>query len=526
MSELETANRIIREIYEKYAENSYMLNRSHNYICEQLPTILENMCKEHEQRQLRIEELSNEQDHFIQSFLNNNQYFYCPSSEQFFFYDGINYQLCKEDKLLHTILSTISKGRQLLVWKQKTKNNVMKRIKENIVFKSVPESETIQNVLEMLCPAVFSTKVETKYFLTILGDNIFKKKQDIVHFISSKAKPFLRELNNISQIYFNINTVQSFRYKYHEHDYVNCRLVHINSSIKSENVMENIFQKNILDLFCVACHYSIRYGNSDDYVTNISNDNTLIENAFYLKNIQPEDLVNHFVSDILQINGNVRSNTSATTQISWKNMQYLWKNYLDGKHLPMIMFQNTLKQFLIQKLGDCYTAENDTFIGICSKYLPEIQKFVSFWEETITYDENENETEFEMDELCGLFKKWCLQKKETLSYMNDIQILDLVTYFYPHVEIEREKFIYKIRSSMWDKQFDIQIALQNMKEKYKNTESDISIYDAYLCYWNYYKPDNGIISYIASKSYFEKYVFEYLADFIVDMKFISREWFL
>jgi hypothetical protein len=50
----------------------------------------------------------------------------------------------------------------------------MKRIKENSLLKSIPESYTIQSVLDLLYPTFFPSKVEAKYFLTILGDNIFE----------------------------------------------------------------------------------------------------------------------------------------------------------------------------------------------------------------------------------------------------------------------------------------------------------------------------------------------------------------
>ena len=534
---IQSATKIIQEIYAKYAENKYMLNRAHSYICEQLPTTLENIQKNHEQRQLRIEELTHEQDFFIQSFLTNNPYFYIPSTEKYFFYDGEHYQLCKEEDVMYNILSAISKDRSLLAWKQRTKVYIMKRIKENNLLKSVPESNTIQHILDLLYPTLFSTRAEAKYFLTILGDNIFKKNGDIVHFITVNAKHFIREINNLCQLVVGVNLGQSFRHKYHEHEYNNCRLVNINESVKNENVWDMILQNSIIDLICVACHYSIRYGNSDDYVLNSSNESSLIEKVFYLKNIQPEDLVNNFIDDFLQKNDSVvarLSDASSTTQITWKSMQYLWKNYLDSKNLPMIMFQNTLKQFLIQKMGDYYNEEADSFIGICSKYLPEIQKFIVFWEETIFYDELEGDMEFEIDEICVLFKKWCVNKNEIYN-MNSKQILDLIAYYFPYAEIERDKYIYKIRSSMWDKQMDIQIALDNIKERYNTMNGErpcspilnISIYDAYVLYCKYYANDEIQTKHnIVSKSYFEKYIYENMGDYIIDNKFISTEWFI
>jgi len=530
-SNIEKSIGIIRDLYEKYANDKYMSNRLHSYITEQLPANIENIQKNHEQRLQRIEELTNEQDIFIQSFLTNNQYFYMPSTEKYFYYDGTHYHLQKEDDILYNVLSSISRDRQLLSWKQKTKIYIMKRIKENNLLKSVPESITIQSVLDILYPALFAKKAEAKYFLTILGDNIFKKNTEIIHFITPNAKRFLRELNNICQIVIGSNLSQTFRHKYHEHEYGNCRLVNINDCVKNENIWNTLLQNSLLDIICVACHYSIRYGNSDDYIINLSNEPSLLNKVFYLKNIQPDKLVDNFISEFLHVYEE-SSDAINEPQISWKNMQYLWKNYLENKNLPMVMFQNTLKQLLIQKLDKRYIEISDIFILVSSKR-PEIEKFITFWEKTIQYDEFETDMEFEIEEICILFKKWCIQNNETLSCMNSKEILGLITHYFPYAEIENEKFIYKIRSSMWDKQMDIQIALESIKEKYKNNDTNertsspalnISIYDAYIIYCKYFSSESNVHYHIVSKSYFEKYIFENLSDYVIDNKFISNEW--
>jgi hypothetical protein len=333
---LNEAKESISIIYQKYASDPYMTEKAHNYITNQLPIILENIRETHEQNQTRIEELTNDQDAFIQSFLNNNQYFYISSTEKFFCYDGTHYNCITEDDLLYTVLSSISRDRErnLMPWKKSTKRNIMKRIKENNLLKSIPESETIQNIIDSFCPAIFNTRAETKYFLTILGDNIFRKNNHIIHFMNTKSKHFIRELNNMCQIVIGSNLSQTIKHKYHEHNYSDCRIVRINESIKSEYIWKPIVNQLVLDIICVACHYSNRYGCSDDYVMKSSNDNLLFQTAFYLKNLEPDDLVNSFVQEYLEISQPGRSNTTIcidgqlshmrTPYISWKNIQYLW----------------------------------------------------------------------------------------------------------------------------------------------------------------------------------------------------------
>ena len=542
----------INNIYIRYVTDPYMTAKAHNYITNQLPIILENIRETHEQNQTRIEELTNDQDAFIQSFLNNNQYFYISSTEKFFCYDGTHYHCISEDDLLYTVLSSISRDRErnLMPWKKSTKRNVMKRIKENNLLKSIPESETIQNVIDSLCPAIFNTRTETKYFLTILGDNIFRKNNHLIHYMNMKSKHFIRELNNMCQIIIGSNLSQTVKHKYHEHNYSDCRIVNINETIKSEYIWKPIVNQLVLDIICIACHYSNRYGSSDDYLIKSSNDNVLIQTAFYLKDLEPTDIVNSFVQEYLELSQTGRPHNTTisidgqlshmrTPYISWKNIQYLWKQFLDSKNIPNVLFLQNLKTLLISNLKDYYVEEHDAFFGICSKHLPEIQKFLQFWNDTII--EDETEMDFEIDEIIILLRNWCISKNEPICNLNDKQILDLISHFFPNVEIERDKFISRIKCSLWDKELDIQIALENLKHSLQNnnqipvlrtlspsSSQNISIYDAYYSYCKYHSSlnhDASVSTQIVSKSYFEKYIFENLSNYVVDSKFLSVEWF-
>ena len=581
------------QLMEKYRDNPYMFSKVHNYVCVQLPNIMENICKNHEERQQRIAELTVEQDGFIERFLATYRYFYVPTTEKFVFYDGLHYEIKTEDSILHHILTTItSNERQLMHWKQRTKVYIMKRIKENALYKSVPESDTIQFVLENIHPVLFDTKEDAKYFLTILGDTLLRKKNELVHFIHLKSKPFLRELTNVSLYLFGVNATSSFKHKYYDHEYDRCRMVNINDTVESEHVWGNILQNVSVNLLCVACHYSIRYGSSDEYVLQFNNQDTLEKTVFFLKKTSQDQLVDQFIAEYLQVSLNGTSvlitpsstppsvYASATTSnllmalhqsahpanntmrtISWKNMQYLWSHFLSRIGLPTIMFQQDLKNKLTEKLAENYKEDTETFIGVSSKYMPYIRSFIQFWETTIDYDET---GEYEMDELCMLYKKWLgIQPKSAMSggygmtnALNERQMLDLILYYFPTVEIEKEKYVFQIRSTLWDKQLDIQTALCQMKEYLRDTNDtgiatgySTSIYDAYVWYCKYYSessncskfsvesqtplprgPEDDALSRITdkhplvSKSYFEKYVLENIDTYVVDDKYLSYEW--
>jgi len=540
-----TARQTVDSLYEKYSEDPYMLSKLTSYICTQLPNIFENIKSNHYHRTLRIEELSAEQDAFIQTFLTNNQYFYVSATDKYFLYDGIQYQVVSEDDILHNVLSTISTGRNLMSWKQRTKISIMKRIRDNSLVNSIPESETIQRVLDVLFPTIFATRNEAKYFLTIIGDNIRRKNTGLIHFILPCSKNFMRELNAASQFVLNCSLNQTFKHKYYDHTYSDCRMVNINTNVKYEHSWTHIINQHALDIICVACHYSSRYESSDSYLLKYGNNDDLNKTVFYLKDKEPVDLVKSFISTYLDIHTNsldIAATTSTSiidtqsirgTHITWNNMQYLWKHYLDNCGLPSVMFLQTFKTILTDKLSPYYNAEHDLFIGICSKHLPAIQTFLQFWDETIILDDTE--TDFEIDEVVSLFRKWCDISHKHVNNINDKQILDLIAFFFPDIEIERDKFLSGIRCSLWDKQMDIQIALDNLKDLFRENNvaagrsvspsinRNITIYDAYLFYCKYY---SNIPDKIVSKAYFEKFVFDNLTDYIIDDKFISVDWYI
>jgi hypothetical protein len=541
----------VSNLYAKYMNHPYMKDATHNYICNRLPSILENIEKTHAERVQRLEELTVEQDFFINYFLSNTRYFYLPATESFFYYDGDKYKQYSEDDVLYNILSSISRDQQLMSWKHKTKVSVMKRIKENHLYDSIPESTTIQRVLNMLYPAVFHNKNEAKYFLTVLGDNIHRKEisGQVIHMVSSVFKNLINHLNARCQMWFGSNLAQSFKYKYHaEHNYANIRIINTSSSIYLNDTIwiNKMLSENGLDLLCVACHYSNRYHNSDNYVAKYSNDDVFYKSVFHLKDMSPETLVSVFIGEYLRVVPNaakimmgagivVGEVTFSASSISWKNMMYLWKHFLEARRLPNVVISTKLRQELLLSLGTYYKESEESFYGINSKYLPSVCKFIQFWEDTMEPDQTE--IEFEVSEISTLFNRWCEMRKETSFHISEKQVVDLIAFFYPDVELDQEKFVYKMRCSLWNKQMDILMAIDDLKEKYivipENkmrisksnsslslcsqdsqynllTNMNISVYDAYAHYCNYMtqiENNRQPAPMLASKQYFEKFIY-------------------
>jgi hypothetical protein len=107
----------------------------------------------------------------------------------------------------------------------------------------------------------------------------------------------------------------------------------------------------------------------------------------------------------------------------------------------------------------------------------------------------------EVGEVVSIFKLWCENRKEAILNISEKQIVDLIMYFYPDVEIELNKYIYKMRNTMWDKNLDIQMAMDDLKDKMDI--SLVSAYDAYVHYCNYGSRPNSLL---VSKQYFDKFM--------------------
>jgi ASC-1-like (ASCH) protein len=503
---LDTLNQKVYELYNEYKDEQQILNKLTNYITNELPNILINTKKQIKTRHDRKQLLQEAHDKFVNKFITQNIYFYCSTSEIFFKYNTEHYFVIKEDDIIHNILSTLNHREnehqleyfeeQLLPWKFKIKTSVIKQIRDIPLFNSIPESITIQSVLTIFMK-LFNSKIETKYFLTIIGDIIHKKNTNI-NIISHNAKPLLRLLESIGSQYFGHIPLQaSFRYKYHEHNYNDCRLL----TLKEKPMLE-IFecQKTIMNIFVVCAYYSNKHKLADDYL-NSYEDNKLKERIFFLKNNDQDVIVNNFIDSKLQV--------STNSTISMKNMLYLWKCYLEEINVPNIIFTNTLKTILKNKIT--YDETSDNFNNYTSISLPVVSNFIKFWDEIIIQDENEYYLEIE--ELCALFKIW---SGKPLDIKEEV-VINLIKHFYIDIVIE-EKFIYGISCSLWNKKEDIILFL---KYKLESGPISISTYDLYKEYSTEYsieynKKNNKKKSIIIGKMYFDIFINDQYKDYISD----------
>ena len=515
---------LLETLENKYKDNEYMLSRLYTHIETLLPSTLEAEYKIQQQREERKRDLTSKRNHFIERFLHKYRYFYCDHSGLFIHYDGKHYTGYSEDDILHKIHSLIVSEQSLMVWKYKIKINIMKQIREKSLFTAIPESDTIQFVINSIYPSIFQTRNSAKYFLTIIGECIMGQPKNI-YITSPNMKVLLDELSLQLDTYFGLPyPFHNIKYKYYDHDYSLCRIIPFSKTTFS--VPYNV-SKFIFDFLCVSTHYISRYENPDHFLSQLGDTDLLDYSHFMCKNT-PDKIVDMFIDTTIK--------KCQSAKISTKNILFIWKKFLEEKNVPNVILHGPLKKLLREKL--VYNSETDMFMDVTSLYLPVVSQFIHFWDTYIS--EDENEPEIEIDELMRLFRKTLPHTK-----MNDLLMIELIRHFYPDIEIQEDKYIINIRCSLWNKRCEVKNALELWRTQTTHHSyiidspaivaiSDVSanvssigvcvapspLYEAYEFYCKLSNDFN------VSKRYFEKVAREIISDYLDHDGFVTSNYFM
>lgn len=527
---------LINDLNIKYKDNAYILQRLETHILN-LPNILEQENKKYDERITRINELSVEQDNFHKVFLSKHQYFYMPYNNIYYEYDGKTYKIVKDDDIHYKLLSTITDEGKLIQWKHKTKQNIIKKIKERLLLKSTPETYTIQNVLSFL-QTIFQSKTEAKYFLTIIGDCILKKNNDnLLYFVSSSLKKVITLIDSIVYVTTGNLIINNFITKYHDSHKLNSyRLLKTTDTVHtlSLDIVKNVLNNIGIDLLCVSTHYSERYGNADNYL-HLKGDEDIKMYVLYFVNNTLNTIINDFISQCIESSNNLYNNSQSLlndSEITWKNMHYIWKLYLSNLNIPNMIYSQQLQELLTTKLPYKNDSGSLIFINVTSKYLPNVSSFLSFWDKHIIItNDSSSDDEYEIDELMTLYKTY--EKK--IGQLTDANMVKMISHYYsPQVEVLDNKYVINIKCNLWDKNEDVNEFLESYKLNIVNMGinpiSDIiSFDDLYQLYKNYINAKtivNQKINLIVSKQFFEKHITNQLSEFIKFDKFVSSDWLI
>ena len=537
----------LTDLYNRYKDSPYMLNRLQTFITN-LPNLLDAENKRYEERVLRMNELTMEQDNFFKVYLSKHQYFYMPYNNIYYVYDGKTYSIIKDDDIHHHLLSTITDEGKLMAWKHKTKQTIIKQIKERSLFKSVPETYTIQNVLSFL-QTIFETRTEAKYFLTVIGDCVLKKNSNTtMYFINANIKKLILLIDSIAYVTTGNSIMNNFISKYHDsHDITNYRLIKTNENTISHDLIKDALNKIGIDLLCIAAHYSERYTNSDNYLLTKADEQVRQYSQFFCQNTA-DKIVDNFIKQCISVK-QIQTQEAILNKLSWKNMHYIWKLYLSSINVPNMLYTNNLKDILKTKLQFTEHSDDDSvnkdpvFLNVTSKYLPSVSSFLTFWEKHITIiinesvnesdcvsvNDNVRDDEYEIDEIMSLYKN---SDYKNVSIADKDIIKMIHHYFSPQVEVIDNKYITNISCNLWSKHDDVLKFLETYKGNVNNIKKKndlISFDELYKSYKSFCQAKQLVdkdkrVMPIVSKQFFEKFVCQELNDYIKYEKFVSSEW--
>lgn len=492
----------IIKLYEKYSHSEKTIEYINDYINNMLPLIVENIYDNN----TNINKIMKETNKYIQNFLSNQekQIFYIDKTDIFIIYNNHNFNVISEDKIWHMIFSDISNKPLLTKKKIFIKDKIIEKVKQNSLFKSIPESNTIQEIIKLLF-ILFNNKNEIKYFLTLLGDNLLKKNKSLIHYCNPSSKIFFDLLQQYSVDFFkNNNILNSIRFKYHGYDYKNIRILHINKQIKNYYGLPIFMKSNFFNLISVACYYSNRYENSEFFV---NNDMPLYKKnkICYLENKTPHDIIDNFIELF------ITKTSSVEDIINKKDMSFLWNNYLNKMNLPNIIYKNNLQKILEEKL-----IFDENFRKVTNPLLSNIKYIKQFWQTTIQMGDL-IETDLEISEFIKLFNKWCKLNNKEINEFEEFETKEILEYYFTDIKIIDEKYILNIKCNLWCKEDDVIDFINNIKIN-KKISDEISLFDLYKLYCEFSKSNNKDI--IVSKKFFEKNILKLIPSIYIQNNII------
>ena len=460
-------------LFEENKHNKEVCDKITSFICNRLPIEIVCWKKELDKNKIKME-----QTNFINCFLNDEQYYYIKETNTYIKYDNLNYSLISEDELLYFILSAVSKNKLLLSKKQMIKDIIIKEIKLNVFGSGIPESNTIQNIINYLYPVLFKTKSEAKYFLCILGDNILKKESKTSYITRSSYKIFLEHINNCFKDYYNYDIINNIYYdikKITELD--NARILDFKESIKNKGFWQHFLDQNVLNIVSIAIHYSQRYDNSEEYLQDKIEDKNKI---LYFKNNTKRDILEKFIYKYIV--------EDEAEKITENELYYIWKLFLIEENIPCIF---DLNDHFFKAFNETYTKikhKNNNYLNIFSEKLLIARQFNSFWKECMKEDKNEM---IEISEIFYFFK-------ENNKNSSEGEIMFLIEYFYPYIKITNNKYIINHSCVLWNKKETIKNTIEEIKKKCDLNEiTNINLYKKYC---QYLKDEKNEL--VVNKTYF------------------------
>lgn len=438
-----------------------------------------------------LNKLKSTEKEVLQYFERNHNIYYNKTSQLYYNYIGDNFISMNEDNLLFLVLEFLSNNIFCADINEKNslKIKIIKQIKDNNIYESIPDSNTIQSTLSLLNETFFHKKAYSKCFLITIGRIILQKKvdNDFLIFIRANMKGFLVELNKKISIYFcNTNLFSCFKFKFTQDHHTTTlkKFVIPGSKINSNNI--KISEQQYINMIIVSIYYYNRYNNIDNY---LESENVLHETReiIHYLDIDKDKIIKQFTEEHI-----IQEDNQCVQQ---KQLVFLWKKFKYENDIFVNSFASYSEflSCLFAFLGRNYDKEsnNNILTGYYSFDLPHVEDFKVFWSEH--FESCEEESNLEINEILFLYNKHGTNKKNNLNE----QIIKLILQcFYSHHDIVDNKIINNVKCKLWDKKEEI----KSFIEKF-NINIEDSLNTIYKKYVSTTKTEYRI-----SKIYFQSYI--------------------
>lgn len=409
----------------------------------------------------------------INAFFSSHSFYYNPTTNMYIEYTD-QYKFISENEMIHNVLQFLTRYHENAIdfsLKQRIKNKIIKKIKEKHIHQNIPESNTLQDILNFLHPNFFTHKNYAKYFMITLGD-IIMKKTDLLYFLPLSMKPFLKNINRVISLYFhNMTLFNHFKFQYYEHDPVKTRVISFNKiNLQHITISETFY----INLICVSLHYSNRYTSGDAFL-NDPGSQSIAQQAYWIRDTPREQIIDEFVKSYIC--------AKEGSKIHEKDMMFLWKEYLKNLNKINVFQRNSDFYTFVSKQ---ITLVDSQYMNCTSMYLPYVDQFKDFWEKYMYIDDNEYH--FEISEILKLF----VDVYKDIN-VEEHHIAELIQYYYPDTSVVDNK-INKIGCTLWNKKKEIDIFLTKNK-------CNIDSNELYSMYCNEFTNKK-----IVSKLYFQHYL--------------------
>tara|TARA_Y100000780_G_C13691741_1_gene419833 strand:+ start:2994 stop:4517 length:1524 start_codon:yes stop_codon:yes gene_type:complete len=447
-------------------------------------------------REERKRILNDKKEAFINHFMETHNYYYIPESEIFIEYNKENYSQINENKIWVEIYNEVNKNKELSPWKQKVRLEIISQLKKHTIYNEqlIPETKTIQTVLQIMQSILLPNKHYSKYFLTLLGDCLLKKNiSPNVIITTNNIDVFIDDLEFQIHHYMRCYFKDIFKHKYYNHNYDNIRLIQTRDCVDNAFIWSTTIKQYIFDIIFVACHYSKRYKNADNYIHNCCNHSDTKEKVLYCFNYTKEDILKSFIETMFEKNNKLC--------VFKTDLKYLINDYFEKIDIPKVLFYADVDEYFEKNFEELLDANNNTYFnGLTAKNSNFISSFNSLFSELFIINKD-TKTYFEIDEILLIFSKKQKKQKYKKYELDEKMLLSLIKHYYPEVNITNNKYLNNIECNIWDKNQDISLFLDNdnSKNNENNTLHTEKLYEKYFKWCETNKK-----TFIVSKSYFEE----------------------